>query len=588
MKEMMTGFFRNGLVAGALSSCLVSVGSAAGDQKGGECVRVYYDQSSDSNYHEGRIYAGFIQNLIGHFKRYRTIVAPVESYARGELEQCKASFYLGSYYDNPLPSEFTEDFSRTRRRVAWLGYQLWKMTPAQQSESLGISFRAVRSADWERPDSQGVPGFFRDIRYKGEVFFKWGRVLQGRVNRFEGSPEMNDVSVTDARVQVLAESVHSTSGQVTPYALRLGNRFYVADIPFSYTHEADRYLVLSDLLFDILDERPRYPGKRPAVIRLEDLNLAMPIAQVLETARTLQRRGVPIHTAIIPIFADPFNASGLELGTDQVPIAQAPEFLNLVRELKSKKAGFIWHGVTHQLDGSKNPFTGMSGDDFEFWDMLRSGPVSWDSPGAVLDRLDRGWQALKEAGLAPKIWEVPHYQASSLDYLIFARVFRWNIGRILYATFETESLPERFPKILTYDRSGLAGSAARKRLLGSLAVRNTSPTWGQFMPYEIYGDLYGQNVIPENLGNPQTPNEFVSQPRSVEDILAAARRNRVLRDVWGSFFFHPYLIDSKNRKIYQEPNQIREELVRLIDGMKEAGYEFIDLDQFVEKSVAKY
>lgn len=54
-------------------------------------------------------------------------------------------------------------------------------------------------------------------------------------------------------------------GERRPYVINKGNHFYMADIPVSYVHESDRYLVFADLLFDILDEKPRHL-KRPALV----------------------------------------------------------------------------------------------------------------------------------------------------------------------------------------------------------------------------------------------------------------------------------------------------------------------------------
>lgn len=83
----------------------------------------------------------------------------------------------------------------------------------------------------------------------------------------------------------------------------------------------------------------------------------------------------------------------------------------------------------------------------------------------------------------------------------------------------------------------------RRAFFADLKVE-TAPganSFGQIYPYEIYGDIYRQKIIPENLGTVVPPqNAQVKFPRSVENMLADAKRNLVLRDVWAAMFYHPF------------------------------------------------
>ena len=81
----------------------------------------------------------------------------------------------------------------------------------------------------------------------------------------------------------------------------------------------------------------------------------------------------------------------------------------------------------------------------------------------------------------------------------------------------------------------------------------------QFFPYPVT-DIYGQLVIPENLGYVHGEN-----PRS-KDILDAARLNLVVRDGYASFFFHPFM------------NQVY--LKEVVKGLKSMGYKFGDIRDF--------
>src|SRR5206468_2092768 len=63
---------------------------------------------------------------------------------------------------------------------------------------------------------------------------------------------------------------------------------------------------------------------------------------------------------------------------------------------------------------------------------------------------------------------------------------------------------------------------------------------GQFFPYMVK-DIYGETVIPEDLGD-ISPTEWNGYPASMPaDLLRRARAQTVVRDGIASFFFHPYL-----------------------------------------------
>jgi uncharacterized protein YdaL len=69
---------------------------------------------------------------------------------------------------------------------------------------------------------------------------------------------------------------------------------------------------------------------------------------------------------------------------------------------------------------------------------------------------------------------------------------------------------------------------------------------GQFFPYIIDQDYYGQRVLPENLGNfeytlPGDPTANVVY--TGKDILTNAQYALAVRDGFGSFFFHPFLLE---------------------------------------------
>jgi uncharacterized protein YdaL len=522
-----------------------------------QCVNLFYDAAGGAT---ARTYAMALENLLGHFPSFRVQTATIETYRRGMLDACDASFYIGSFYDNKIPDDFLQDYATATKPVAWVGYNIWRLG-SRLPGALGATYLGLTPLDNAHKDAQGRPTFFRDFQYKGEVFSKYGEF--GSNGKFAADFEMSQLRITDPSTQVLSTAVHNSSGATLPYIVRRQNRFFVADIPFTYIHEADRYLIFSDLLFDVLGQAPKYGTVRPAVLRIEDVHVCLPTRPLTALADLSERLHVPLHIAFIPIFKDPFDKTSMCGTQTEVSVDHATDFRPTLDRLKAVGARFIWHGVTHQLDQTPNP-SGVSGDDYEFWQIKSDTPAPLDSADWVLSRLERGWSSLAAAGIHPKIWEVPHYMASALDYLIFGRVFGWNIGRIQYIPVQASGLPAASPA-LTYAQSGSAGAAARKSAFARTQLQaDPSDRMFQYFPYEIARDVYGQKVFPENLGY-----ATVAGPAGIAPLLSTAKRNRVLRDSWASFFYHPFLLGADGNTAALE---------QLITGLRQLGYEFVDLE----------
>jgi hypothetical protein len=225
-----------------------------------------------------------------------------------------------------------------------------------------------------------------------------------------------------------------------------------------------------------------------------------------------------------------------------VSISQAPEFVDALKYMAWRGAQFVMHGYTHQYAAVANPFTAVSGDDYEFFrvtldaqtNIATYAAVPEDSTTWVQSRLTAGLREFTLNGLNPVAWEAPHYAASALDYRIFATNFPLTIQRVLY-----------------FDASG----------------HNA----GQFFPYTIERDVYGQKLLPENLGNVDPYGWHNYGPRLPADLIRAARKNRVLRDGWASCFFHPYL----------DVSYLRE----LVTGIKALGYTFVPLNDSVRPTI---
>ena len=438
-------------------------------------------------------------------------------------------------------------------------------------------------------DVFGNPGFFKYQTYKGERFFKFGqwREVNGK-NQFVCAFEQSVLKLEDQNTEVLSWSIHSGTGEKIPYILRAKNKFIITESPFSFMTEDDRSLILADLLFDILDEKPLYQGKKPAFFRLEDIHPRLPLWTLFQTADALGKHNIPWHTSLIPIYSDTegrlIDTQGRKIYNDTI-VANKP-FQEWMRYAETKGAEYILHGVTHQSGTYRNPL-GISGDDFEFWDYPNNQALENENAAAILDRLQLGWELTDAVGIDPVAWLTPHYQASPLGYRIFADVFKWNIGRVTYFPDSVFNIPERLDSDYSFSNSGKSNHHLRKEKLGALKAdwpKHLLPS-GQIFPYEIYGDYYGQRLIPEVNGN----IELYMLPgvwgvRSLEQVIASMKRNRNLRDVWASFFWHSYYLENTSLGGGAEYIGDTRHIDKLVNAAKKYGYEFISLKEWNEKN----
>lgn len=558
------------------------------------CINIYYDLSEDKSYWMGKTYATFLQNLLGHFPKYQQIVSPIERYKQGDIEKCHATFYVGSYFNNSVPAAFFEDFGKTSKQVVWLGYNIWNFKDKGFEKIFGYEYAGLTELDKKNLDAKGQPTFYKDFIYKGETFFKYGKRNKANPDEFLAPFEISilkpsqEQKGTLSQSVVLSKAVHNGTREELPYILQNKNRFYVADVPFSYAHEADRYLIFADILFDILKEQPVHNGKY-AFLRLEDIHPLVPLPYLYSATQALIEEKVPIHLSLIPIFFDPLEKYTRPSDQEFTTISQVPEFLQFIKEMKEQNAVMIWHGVTHQLGEMLNPHTAVSGDDFEFWDAVNNRILPEDSVDFVFNRLEAGFYDLEKVDIFPKIWLTPHYQASPLNYYIFARVFPWNVGRVIYFNHHLNQKPSHVLEsslLFAKGKETDERQKQRRNYFEQFKIEIESDRWsGQLYPYEIYGDVYGQRLLPENIGNSQ-PNEnsHVVQPRTPQEIIADAKRNLVLRDAWASFFYHVQLMnvdESGGQGHYPgDPSELR----FLVKELKKLGYNFINLETYIQNN----
>jgi hypothetical protein len=381
---------------------------------------------------------------------------PLTAHQRGQLPDYRAGFFLGSTLNTKIPAAVLADIRATDRPFAWLGGHIDQLLQTREARrKFGFSFVEYR----------------RDLDYR--------QVLYKQTLLAKPEPDLNLVSIQDPKaVEVVATAVNSKKVS-SPYVLRSGNFWYFADAPFSYMAEGTRYLVICDLLHDILGID--HPAEARALVRIEDVSVDDEPDDLVKIADLLASGHVPFQISLIPIFRDPAHSLEIRLGDRRTTVAA-------IQAMIARGGMPIMHGVTHQ-------YHGLSGDEYEFWDEMGDRPIGGDSTDFVLRRLRLGLSECFANGIYPVAFEVPHYGASETDYRAFAQVFS-----------------------LFYDRP--------------MAVPSATTT--QLVPYSVV-DRYGRSIVPENLG--YLPEENPDPERLIQN----ARCLRVVRDGVASFYFHPFL-----------------------------------------------
>ena len=481
---------------------------------------VLYDAPAGTEFEKmGFSYAIMLRNLLGHFDAQVDLV-PVQSYTAGKINNYDATFYLGSYYDNQLPAVFLADAATTTKTLVWFKYNLWSLawnSAYNFQATRGFGFWGLSGLNAVPSSTNPTPGFYDTVSYKNKSFVKYYKFdsATGTVN---ADPDIGVTGVTDAtKAATLVSVSNPTTGQVAPYVVRSGKFWYVADMPFSYIGPRDRYLVLTDLLHDMLGVN--HAESHQALVRLEDVGALVSVQSMKTLSDYLYSKKIPFSVATIPYYADPLGAYNGGVA-QYVPLAQATNLKTSLKYATARGAEIVMHGYTHQYGKIKNPHTGVSGDDYEFWNIVTNTPVAEDSTSWALGRLNAGVSDLINNGFSPVAWEAPHYQGSALSSRAAASVFNTTYQRVVYYTADTPNLTASVSK--------------------DFAV-------GQIFPYPIKRDYYGQRVLPESLGNIEYDIHLIDPTSNYnytwQDIYTNAQYALTVRDGFASFFFHPFWLE---------------------------------------------
>ncbi|HEV7134508.1 MAG TPA: DUF2334 domain-containing protein [Gaiellaceae bacterium] len=497
-----------GLAGQATKQIVKAIGGAHGVKFGGaqpggaapgavgSTTLVLYDTSGAYGW-LGELYATYAGNLASHFGSWKA--EPVSAYQAGQISQYTATVYIGSSYDEPLSTAFLDDVYNATHPVVWIYDNIWELT-----NRYATTFQSKYGWMWSQFDLSPVS----NVLYNG--------VDLTRDAAHNGAGIMSYASVDTTKATVLGTAVRDTDGSSFPWALRSGNLLYVGENPFVYTTETDRVLAFDDLLYSVLN--PAAPTRHRALVRLEDINPSQDPVQLKAVADYLYSQGIPFGFGVSPVYTDP---NGYYNGTPETSHLsdKGNGIADIVRYMEAHGGTLVMHGYTHQYTNVPNPYTAVTGDDFEFFRVTENtdhtlnfvGPVPEDSFAWASGRLAASaWEFLRAGAGLPRIFEFPHYAASAVDYQAVAAAFptRWERG--------------------LYFGGVLSGSTV-----------DYSHVIGESFPY-VVRDAYGSTVLPENLGD-YAPEPFYSfPPHGISSILAAGAANLAVRDGFAAFFYHPF------------------------------------------------
>lgn len=500
---------------------------------GGTKTLVLYDTAgAGSDVADAETHGIVAANLATHFGTVQA--TPMVDYVAGDMSNYDAVVYIGDTSAGSVFPAFHEDMLSSSVPVLWVGNNIADMSASDPR----IRERFAQTYGWDPVASQeSGPGAIDGILYKDQVLTRNG-ALSG--------PIMVPRVLDQKKVEVLATT---TGTPAMPWAIRSGNLTYIGENPLSYVDETDRYLAFADLYYDLL--APETTEVKQAAVRLEDVDAAANPDDLYAITDYLHGRGIPFQVAVIPIRisttpGDPGSWTGLSL-------KDRPDVVKALRYMTEQGGTLIQHGTTHQYGKLDNPYSGSSGADFEFYRsqcsatpgptheiepcqkdsyVVDSGPVGPDTVDGWVQRLREGRDVITDLGLGEvNIFETPHYLASSNAYAAMAQVYDYRYERSHY-----------FPGQL------------------SRSEKPYQQAMDQFFPYRVR-DIYGMDVLPENLGNITNEDQNNHESRDPAFLIAGARANLVMRESTASFFYHPFL----------GVDQLRE----TVEGIEKLGYTFV-------------
>lgn len=164
----------------------------------------------------------------------------------------------------------------------------------------------------------------------------------------------------------------------------------------------DRYLAFSDLLHNMLGID--HEESHIAIMRLEDIDARTRLEDLTAVADYMRVQGIPFNVATIAQYNDPFGIENDGINTT-VNISDSIIGIKLREYWKERLIDIVQHGFSHQLHDLINPYSGLSGDDFEFMivtDENDDGNYVYDRPAEdddaewAIDRMLEGKRILEK------------------------------------------------------------------------------------------------------------------------------------------------------------------------------------------------
>ena len=213
---------------------------------------ILYDNPANDPFSKlGLMYSIMLRNLLGHFNTTVDLV-PIQNYTAGMVGNHDATFYIGNYYNNPIPTAFMSDVMTTKKTVVWFAQPAAGMEHGLHVQpDLRVQLPGPRRMNATPSSSNPNPGFYDTVTYKNLPMVKY-YAYDASSGTISADPDVGLTQVVDAtKAQALVTIKNSKSGATAPYVMRAGNFWYFADMPFSHIGPTDRYLVICDILHDI-------------------------------------------------------------------------------------------------------------------------------------------------------------------------------------------------------------------------------------------------------------------------------------------------------------------------------------------------
>lgn len=198
-----------------------------------KCIQIFHDSKKEAH--------GVLKYLQG-FADYKQYVKPIEQYQSGDIEKCQATIYIGSKEESYVPRSFADDYVKTTKNVAWLGYNIWQ---------LGDRF--------ERAFGLRYIGLFAPRNFQGSAIIYKGQSYR---NRSLVRKQVELLTVNSQKFEILAEIRSAQTKEISPYVVRSKNRFYYADMPAEYLAHTEHAPIFADILAEMIGEPAHGKARR--------------------------------------------------------------------------------------------------------------------------------------------------------------------------------------------------------------------------------------------------------------------------------------------------------------------------------------